>query len=128
MDLYEYAIVRCTPDIERQEFVNVGLIMMCKRRRWIRTMIELPVDRLRALCPDADLDDLQLAVCTFTRVVEKLPLSDPMAQLEVEERFRWLTAYKSTCISTSRPHPGLCENLDETFERLYARLVGQAKV
>lgn len=119
--LYEYAVVRYVPRVEREEFVNVGLVMMCKRCRWIRTAVKLSPERLLALFPETDIDILHEQLCAFSRIAtDKLT---PLGELPVEERFRWLTAVRSACISTSRPHPGICDNLDETFEKLMAEQV-----
>ncbi len=121
MHLYEYAVVRYMPRVEREEFVNVGLIMMCKRRRWIRVRISPDRGRMLALCPDVDREAVDRQLEAFGRVAEgSAPYT---ADLETHERFRWLTAVRSACITTSRPHPGICENLEETFDRLYAELV-----
>ncbi|MDE6266643.1 MAG: DUF3037 domain-containing protein [Muribaculaceae bacterium] len=118
--VYEYATLRYVPDIEREEFINIGLLMMCKRRRWFRCEIHLDADRLHALDPSADLDLISRQVQMF------LPGSKALADSPAEERFRWFTAVKSAMLQTSRPHPGLLQDaaeLDPTFERLYKRLV-----
>lgn len=122
-NLYEYAVIRYIPDVEREEFVNVGLIMMCKRKKWIKCRVT-PNHRLIAMfnpCHTPDVIDRQLS--SFTGIAEGDSKSGPIASLEMIERFRWLTAVKSASFQTSRPHPGLAENLDDTFESLYAALV-----
>ena len=120
-NLYEYAVIRYVPDVEREEFVNVGLAMMCKRRRWMRVEVKLPTARLGAFkCPHT-LEEIEEQLRGFTRLTEKR--GHPFAEFPVEERFRWLTAQKSACLQTSRPHPGLTDDLDATFNRLFAQLV-----
>lgn len=119
--LYEYAVVRYVPRVEREEFVNVGLVMMCKRRRWLRVQLRIDEDRIKALFPDADLENAQAQLQSFELVASgKAPYT---SDLEAHERFRWLTAVRSACITTSRPHPGLCENLDSAFDRIFAEMV-----
>lgn len=120
--LYEYAVVRYVPRVERGEFVNVGLVMMCKRRRWVRARIAYEPARLLALWPDSDLDVLAAQLESFGAIASGAS-SSPIASLEAHERFRWLTAVRSACITTSRPHPGLTHDLDATFDRLFAELV-----
>lgn len=119
--LYEYAVVRYVPRVEREEFVNVGLIMMCKRRRWLRVQLGIDRNKVRAIYADADLDSAERQLQSFVEVAEGRGLHT--AGLETHERFRWLTAVRSACIATSRPHPGLCDNLEETFARLFSELV-----
>lgn len=122
--LYEYAVVRFVPRVEREEFINIGLIMMCKRRRWIRVSFADDFSRLRLFAPSPISEDL---LREHMRAFERMALGGAscgeMSSWPVEERFRWLSAVKSACIQTSRPHPGLTGDLDATFERLFAELV-----
>lgn len=127
--LYEYAVVRYVPDVERGEFVNVGLIMMCKRRRWMRGVVRLNEKRLKALDPDVDLEQLKVRLSLMERT------DVPDSSLPVEERYRWLTAVKSAIIQTSPSHPGIVmpdarsevespsEILESEFNRLFSILV-----
>ncbi len=110
-NLYEYAVIRYVPRVEREEFINVGLLMMCKRRKWLRAMVSPCFERIDMFDPIHTRDEIDTA------------LSHPAADWPVEERFRWLTAVKSSCVSTSRPHPGFAEDLDSEFDRLYKELV-----
>lgn len=120
---YEYAVLRYVPRVEREEFVNVGLAMMCKRRRWIKVAILLPEGKLSAMCPETDCEGLARQLQAFVDIAEGKHEAGPVAQYPVEERFRWISAVKSSIIQTSRPHPGLCEDLEETFSRLFTELV-----
>ena len=118
--VYEYATLRYVPDIEREEFINIGLLMMCKRRRCYRCEVHLDADRLRALDPAVDIDLLRSQVQMF------MPGSSALSDCPPEERFRWFTAVKSAVLQTSRPHPGLLDDaseFDPTFDRLFKRLV-----
>lgn len=121
--LYEYALIRYVPRVEREEFINVGLIMMCKRRRWLR--VELWIDERKMAVHDCELtrDELAQQLSAFTLIGEGQREGGSIASLEAEERFRWLTAVKSACVQTSRPHPGITDNLDATFARLMEELV-----
>lgn len=119
--LYEYAVVRYLPRVEREEFINVGLVMMCKRRRWIRAQVLVDESRLAAFSPCADVCSLRNHLDAFCRVADGC--RGPIGELDPHERFRWLTAVRSACLSTSRPHPGLAVDLDAEFDRLFADLV-----
>lgn len=120
--LYEYSVVRFLPDVGRGEFVNVGLVMMCKRRRWIRAAVHVDRGLLERFCPGVDVDALVGQLASFTAVADGTSDS-PVAALEAHERFRWLTAVRSACIATSRPHPGTTARLDDTFDRLFRQNV-----
>ena len=121
--LYEYSVIRVVPDVERGECVNVGLLMMCKRLRkvWVRLTDDLQA--VSMLCPDCDTEALGHQLVSFVTIGGGHPEGGPLAGLPAEERFRWLTAVRSTIVQTSRPHPGESLNPDVTFEELYSRLV-----
>lgn len=121
--IYEYAVIRYVPDIERDERINIGLIMMCKRRRWLRMAVNIDKNRILPIAPDSDLVSLKNQLSGFSGIASGDNAYGPIAQLEPEERFRWLTAVKSACINTSRPHPGLTDDLDTTFNKIFDRLV-----
>lgn len=124
--LYEYAVVRFVPRPERGEFLNIGLVMMCKRRKWLKGMVMLDEERILQLFPGADLETLRRQSSLF----EKKDVPQP--DLPVEEKYRWLTAVKSASLRVSPSHPGLISHPDESswekslqseFERLFAELV-----
>lgn len=121
--LYEYAVIRYVPDIEREEFINVGLIMMCKRRRWLKSRLKLDSVKLAAFGASGRLDDIENQLRLFSEVTSPGKPATPICAMEAEERFRWLTAVKSCGVQTSRPHPGKTADLDATFDRLFATLV-----
>ncbi|MDE5785074.1 MAG: DUF3037 domain-containing protein [Duncaniella sp.] len=119
--LYEYAVVRYVPRVEREEFINVGLIMMCKRRRWIRVRMVSDLRRVKSFAPATEDTLLTHQLSSFSAIASGN--GDAIGSLEVHERFRWLTAVRSASIQTSRPHPGKCDDLDVTFDRLYRELI-----
>ena len=126
--LYEYAVVRYVPRVEREEFVNIGLLMMCKRRKWMKGEIRLDRDRILAFDSNVNFPCLEQQSSLFTR------LDVPRADIPVEERYRWLTAVKSAVLQVSSSHPGYIPEisdtsarpedlLEEEFRRLFSRLV-----
>ena len=121
--LYEYAVIRVVPRVEREEFLNVGIILFCKRAKQIKVRFEINEAKLLVLAPELDLAQIRLNLDSFVKIGHGLKIGGPIAQFEIPERFRWLTAVRSSVIQTSRPHPGLCVDLDRTFERLFAELV-----
>lgn len=121
--LYEYAVMRYLPRVEREEFINIGLVMMSKRRRWIKARVSIDERRFNGFDNELTLEELQRQCDGFVRIAAGDSHSGPIAELLPEERFRWLTAVKSSCLQTSRPHPGKCKDLDVTFERLFDELV-----
>ena len=121
---YEYAIVRVVPVVEREEFVNAGVILFCKKEKFIRMNYQLCEDKLQMLMPDIDIEEIRKNLEAFRIIAAGEKEGGPIASLEQAERFRWLTAVRSASIQTSRPHPGLCEDLEKTFNTLFAEMVG----
>lgn len=120
---YDYAVIRVMPRVEREEFINVGLMMYCKRQKYLRIKYSIPIEKINAFCTEFDLEQLQKNLDSFVAICEGKKEAGPIAQFEKDERFRWLTALKSSSIQTSRPHSGFSEDLDDTFEKLYSELV-----
>ncbi|TPE46078.1 DUF3037 domain-containing protein [Pontibacter mangrovi] len=121
--LFEYAVLRVVPRVEREEFLNVGVILFCASKGFLQTRYELNEDRLRALCPSVDLPELQQRLNAFCKVCAGRKEGGPIGQLGTASRFRWLTANRSTIVQTSPVHPGRCQNPDETIEHLMEQLV-----
>lgn len=122
--LYEYAIIRIVPVVEREEFVNAGVILFCKREKFIRMKYALHDEKIHALFPDADVEEIRKNLEGFSKIISGEKEGGPIAALDTAERFRWLTAVKSATIQTSRPHPGVCEDLEKTLEKLFSEMVG----
>ena len=120
--LYEYAVIRIVPKIEREEFINVGLIMFCKRPKFIKARYHVDEEKLRLFTSDIDKESLCTNLHVFDKICSGAKDGGPIASLDIPERFRWLTAIRSASIQTSRPHPGFSNDLEQTFERLFSRI------
>jgi len=121
--LYEYSVIRVLPFVEREEFINVGIILFCKKENFIRVHFTIHEEKLRSLSKDFDIDQIKLNLESFDKIAMGVKDCGPIALLDVPERFRWLTAVRSSVIQTSRPHPGLCNDLEQTAKRLFEELV-----
>jgi len=121
--LFEYAIIRVVPRVEREEFLNVGVILYCKSKQFLQTIFTLDGSRLLALYPELDIDEVQRHLHAFEQISVGNKEAGPIAALDIASRFRWLTAKRSTVVQTSVVHPGLCKDAAETLERLHKQLV-----
>lgn len=121
--LYEYAVIRIVPRVEREEFINVGIVVFCKQARFIRVLYRLNAEKLQLFAGELDLEQLEQNLESFTKICHGTKDGGPIAQEDLPERFRWLTATRSSAIQTSRPHPGLSDDLEKTAERLFEELV-----
>ncbi|WP_046244108.1 DUF3037 domain-containing protein [Hymenobacter terrenus] len=123
MHLFEYAVLRVVPRVEREEFLNVGVILYCRSLGFLQTQFVLPEARLLAFAPDLDLVEVTARLQAFERICQGRATGGTIGQLPVAERFRWLTATRSTIVQTSPVHPGRCTDAAETLARLYTQLV-----
>ena len=121
--LYEYAVIRLVPKVEREEFFNIGLIMFSKKEKYIKVEFHICKDKFELMRSKLDYEDVFESLVSFKKIALGEKGGGPIAQLDIPERFRWLTAVRSSVIQTSRPHPGKSKNLDETFSRLFNELV-----
>lgn len=121
--LYEYAVIRVVPRVEREEFLNVGIILFCKKAKFIKVLCSFNEAKLQLFSADLDLEQLQLNLKAFEKVGHGEKSGGPIGQFDIPSRFRWLTAIRSSAIQTSRPHPGLCDDLEQTAQRLFAEMV-----
>src|SRR5690349_16580669 len=106
--LFEYAVIRVVPHVEREEFVNVGVILFCSKKKFLETRIRIDDQKLQAFSPELDLQDLKEHINSFERISQGGPNGGPIGKLSQAERFRWLTATRSTVLQSSKVHPGLC--------------------
>ena len=121
--LYEYAVIRVVPRVEREEFLNVGIILFCKRAKFIKMLYAIDQSKMQLFSSELDLEQLQLNMESFQKIAHGAKNGGPIAQFELSERFRWLTALRSSAIQTSRPHPGFSADLDKTAQRLFEEMV-----
>lgn len=121
--VYEYAVIRVLPLVEREEFLNVGIILFSKPAKFIKMEFVLDEIKLNTLCKDVDVAQIKLNLLSFQKIARGDKDAGPIALMDEASRFRWLTAVRSSVIQTSRPHPGLCSNPEETTDRLFRELV-----
>lgn len=121
--LYEYAVIRFVPRVEREEFINIGVIMFSKRARFIKARYQVDEKKICLFSSELDMDSLYANLKVFDRICSGDKDAGQIARMDIPERFRWLTAVKSSSIQTSRPHSGFSDNLEATFEKLFSELV-----
>jgi hypothetical protein len=121
--LYEYAVIRIVPRVEREEFINAGVIMYCATLRFLEVNCTLPKERLKVFGGVLDITETEARLKAFEQVCKGGKEGGPIGQLAPAARFRWLTAARSTVVQTSRIHPGLCMDAKQTLELLYEKLV-----
>jgi hypothetical protein len=121
---YDYALIRVVPRVDREEFINVGVILACQNERtpggYLAARIELDPARLRALDPTIDVSAIEAHLATIPAICAG---AGPLGKFSRRERFDWLTAPRSALIQTSPVHTGRCTDAASAMEHLLATMV-----
>lgn len=120
---YDYAIVRVVPRVERQEFINIGVIVSCPEKDFLAARIEFDEVRLKAFDPTVDLDAVRRHADSIVRICQGGPDAGPIGKLTQRERFHWLVAPRSTIIQMSPAHSGQCDEPTKVLEHLLDKMV-----
>ncbi len=121
--LFEYATLRVSPSVVREEFINVGVVLFCPSLKFLDTLFLVQPEKISALSKDIDLGCIQDYLESFQKICHGKTDSGPIGKLILSTRFRWLTAYRSTVLQTSRVHPGFCISPEETLHTLFNKMV-----
>jgi Protein of unknown function (DUF3037) len=120
---FDYAVLRVVPHVEREEFINVGVILFCRARNFLDARTHLDARRLTALAPDLDVAQVQEQLDLVRRICVGGAEAGPLDELNQVERFRWLTSPRSTSLQVSPVHGGICDDPRAALDDLFARLV-----
>ena len=123
--LFEYAVIRVVPRVEREEFINVGVVLYCRKHDFLHTLINLDTNRLCAFSgkPESLVEEIQAHLNAFERICIGGADAGPIGKMDTASRFRWLTATRSTIVQTSKVHPGFCTDLGKALEKIYREMV-----
>ena len=124
---YDYAVIRVVPRVEREEFVNVGVIVSCPVHGFLEAVIELDEARVRALDPTVDMEAIRAHLATIPLICAGGETAGAIGKLSQRERFHWLIAARSTVIQTSPAHSGRCDDPRDLIEHLLETMVRPAK-
>jgi hypothetical protein len=120
---FDYAVIRVVPRVERQEFINAGVVVFCLEKRYLEARIRWNPARLQALWPDADLELIARHLESIERLCAGDPSAGPIAALSQRERFHWLSAPRSTIVQPSPVHSGICDDTGSLLDRLERELL-----
>lgn len=122
---YDYAVIRVVPRVEREEFVNVGVIVSCPAMEFLAARIEVDESRLTALDPSIDLEAVRAHLAAIPAICAGGEAAGPIGKLTSKERFRWLVAPRSTVIQTSPAHTGYLDDPEQALDRLMRSMVSR---
>lgn len=120
---FDYAVIRVVPRVEREEFVNAGVILFCLERDFLAARVEVDEPRLRALWPEIDVELVRRHLEAIPRICAGSPDAGPIGKLSLRERFHWLVAPRSTIIQVSPVHAGLCDHPEARIDELFCQAV-----
>ena len=120
---FDYAILRVVPRVEREEFVNAGVLLFCLERDFLAARVEVNEPRLRALWPGTDIELVRQHLEAIPRICAGSPDGGPIARLSLRERFHWLVSPRSTILQVSPVHSGLCDSPERALDELFRQMV-----
>lgn len=120
---FEYAIIRIVPKVEREEFFNVGVILFCKRKKFLGIKYHIDPEKLNAFSADVDLCVFEDYLKAWELICKGEPEGGKIGAMELSDRFRWLSACRSTIIQSSKTHPGLTNDPESTLEDIFQKQV-----
>ena len=120
---YDYAIIRVVPRVEREEFLNVGVILSCPAKNFLEAQIEFDEERVKSFDSTLDLESIRSHLAAIPAICVGGEQAGPIGRLSQRERFHWLVAPRSTVIQTSAPHPGTCSDPRTALEHLLETMV-----
>ena len=118
MQPYEWAAIRVVPRVERGEFVNAAVVVYCQQLDFLAAAIELDDARVLALDPSADLPAIQRHLQAIDDLCAGRPAAGANGRRPQGERFRWLTAPRSTVVQPSPIHTGMTDDPQRELDRL----------
>ena len=122
-EVFEYAIIRFVPKVEREEFVNVGVVLSCKRKNYLGVKYHVDEEKLKALDPAVDLVDISNYLKSWVSICAGSAEGGPIAKLDIASRFRWLTASRSTIIQHSPVHTGIHHDPEKVLQDIFNKYV-----
>lgn len=120
---FEYAIVRLVPKVEREEFFNIGVILFCKRLKFLGVKFEVSPIKLKAFTSELEMEDVVEYLKSWNHICDGKSNGGAVAQFELADRFRWLASSRSTIIQSSKTHPGLCIDPQSELEDIFEKYV-----
>lgn len=121
--LYEYAVIRIMPRVEREEFLNVGVVLYCAPKKFLKAIYNPDTSKITAFCGSCDIAETEEYLQAFERICAGEGDAGPISKLNAAARFRWLTATRSTIVQTSKVHPGMCDDPGDMLQKLYNDMV-----
>lgn len=122
--MFDYAVIRAVPRVERGEFVNVGVIVWCSPQRFLKAKVHVDQEKILALDPKADIDAIKKVAAAIPIICQGGTEAGDLGKMTLNERFHWLVAPRSSSLQTSPVHMGRGADLDQSLEKIFQEMVG----
>jgi len=120
---YEFAVIRLVPKVEREEFLNIGVILFSKQKKYLGIKYLIDEKRINSFSDKVDIHLIRKYLEAWDLICQGTPKGGEIGKLDIAERFRWLVASRSTIIQSSKTHPGLCHHPEKVLEAIFERYV-----
>ncbi len=120
---YEYAIIRLVPKVEREEFLNIGVILFCKRKKYLNLKYYIDQKKIKAFTDELDVSIISTYLQTWEMICQAKPAGGPISEKDQAYRFRWLASSRSSIIQCSKAHPGLCNEPADILDKIFSEFV-----
>ncbi len=121
---FDYAVIRVVPRVEREEFINVGVILSCPAQKFLDARIEPNCNKLEVFAPELEMETISCYLEVIRKICAGVKEAGVIGQMTQRERFYWLTAVRSTIIQMSPVHPGFCADAGLKLENIFDKMVG----
>ena len=122
-NLYEYAVIRIVPQVEREEFLNIGVVLYCAKKKYLQAKFIVDENKLSSFSKSLDIEELKMNLAIFDCICRGEDCNSPISKLDIPSRFRWLTATRSTILQSSKVHPGFCLEPNIILEKIAEEMV-----
>ena len=122
-NLYEYAVIRIVPQVEREEFLNIGVVLYCAKKKYLQAKFIVDENKLSSFSKSLDIEELKMNLAIFDCICRGEDCNSPISKLDIPSRFRWLTATRSTILQSSKVHPGFCLEPSIILEKIAEEMV-----
>lgn len=123
LHVFEYAVIRLVPRIEREEFLNIGLVLYCAKHKFLEMRYHVDIEKWYMMDKKVEADEVITHLKSFKKICAGGKMGGTIGQLDRPDRFRWLTATRSTILQTSKVHLGLCEDPEAKLNQLFEQIV-----
>lgn len=121
--VFEYAVIRLVPRVEREEFLNIGVVLYCAKHKFLEMRYHVEIEKWYMMDKQVEVDEVIAHLKSFKEICMGGQAGGTIGRLDRPDRFRWLTATRSTILQTSKVHLGLCEDPQATLSQLFEQLV-----